>query len=135
MAPSTLAVWQELTDTAWDFGIAPDESLTPRRAAARIARLGRLEPAAAASVHRVADAVEQVLYAPRPQAVAGLTVDVHRVAAGLRAAAGRGTRLRALFLPRSTVRVAWAASAWWTGVRSRIAAARPAWRRPSGQRG
>ncbi|MFV0136513.1 transglutaminaseTgpA domain-containing protein [Streptomyces sp. HMX87] len=135
VAPHTLAVWQELTDTAWDFGIVPDESLTPRRAAARIARLGRLDPAAAASVHRVADAVEQVLYAPRPQTAAGLTLDVHRVTAGLRAAVGRGTRLRALFLPRSTVRVVWAASDWWTSVRGRVLAARSTWRRPSGQRG
>ncbi len=39
-AVHTLAVWEELTDTAWDFGIPPDESLTPRKAAARMVRLG-----------------------------------------------------------------------------------------------
>ncbi|NEB15590.1 transglutaminaseTgpA domain-containing protein, partial [Streptomyces coelicoflavus] len=65
--PHTLAVWQELTDTAWDLGILPEESQTTRKAAARVVRLGRLDPAAAAAVHRVADAVEQVLYAPRPR--------------------------------------------------------------------
>ncbi|MER6674233.1 DUF3488 and transglutaminase-like domain-containing protein [Streptomyces sp. NPDC000983] len=134
-APHTLAVWQELTDTAWDFGIAPDESQTPRKAAARIVRLGHLDPEAAAAVHRVADAVEQVLYAPTPRPTAGLAQDVRTVVAALRASLSRGTRLRAVFMPRSTVRVVWAVSDWWTGVKARLFAARPALRRPSRQQG
>ncbi|MFE1140937.1 transglutaminase TgpA family protein [Streptomyces rochei] len=134
-APHTLAVWQELTDTAWDLGIPPQESQTPRRAAARIVRLGHLEPDAAAAVHRVADAVEQVLYAPRPRLTAGLTEDVHRASAGLRAGVGRRTRSRALLAPRSAVRVAWALSARWTAVKRRAAAARPTLRKASGQQG
>ncbi len=69
----------------------PEESQTPRKAAARIVRLGQLDPTAAAAVHRVADAVEQVLYAPRPRLTAGLTEDVHLASAGLRATVGRGT--------------------------------------------
>lgn len=129
----TLAVWQELTDTAWDFGILPDESQTPRKAAARIVRLGHLDPTAAAAVHRVADAVEQVLYAPRPRPTAGLAEDVRRAIAGLATPAPRRTELRAIFAPRSTVRVVWAASEWWSGVKARAAAARPALRKPSGQ--
>lgn len=133
--PHTLAVWQELADTAWDFGILPEESQTPRKSAVRIVRLGRLDPTAAAAVHRVADAVEQVLYAPRPRLTAGLTEDVHRASAGLRGTVGRGTRLRARFAPRSTVRVAWAVSAWWTALKQRAAAARPTLRKASGQRG
>ncbi|GGY47800.1 transglutaminase TgpA family protein [Streptomyces djakartensis] len=133
--PRTLAVWQELTDTAWDFGIPPDESLTSRKAAARIVRLGDLDASAAASVHRVADAVERVLYAPRPRPTAGLTEDVHRVTAGLRATAGRGAGLRAVLVPRSTVRVVWAASAWWSGLGRRAVALRPVWRKASGQQG
>ncbi|MFF0888004.1 DUF3488 and DUF4129 domain-containing transglutaminase family protein [Streptomyces sp. NPDC003456] len=133
--PHTLAVWQELIDTAWDFGIVPEESRTPRKAAARIVRLGQLDEAAAASVHRVADAVEQVLYAPRPRPVAGLTEDVRRAAAGLGAAAGRAARLRALLAPRSTARLVWAASAWWSRVRERALALRPTWRKTSGQQG
>ncbi|NJP51049.1 transglutaminase domain-containing protein [Streptomyces sp. SBST2-5] len=139
-APHIMAVWDELIDTAWDYGILPDESLTPRKAAARIVRLGHLDEAAAASVHRVAGAVEQVLYAPQPRPVAGLTEDVRRVITGLRSTAGRATRLRALFAPRSTARVSWAVSSWWAGVRGRAAALRPAWltrapawRRPSRQ--
>jgi transglutaminase-like putative cysteine protease len=135
VALHTLGVWQELTDTAWDFGITPDESQTPRTAAARIVRLGDLDAAAAASVHRVANAVEQVLYAPHPRATAGLTEDVSRATAGLGAAAGRAARVRALLAPRSTVRVVWAASAWWTRVRERAVAMRPTWRKASGQQG
>ncbi|WP_043675409.1 transglutaminase TgpA family protein [Streptomyces xylophagus] len=135
-AVHTLAVWEELTDTAWDFGISPDESLTPRKASARIVRLGQLDPDAAASVHRVADAVEQVLYAPRPQLTAGLAKDVRRVIVGFQDTAGRGARLRALVLPRSTVRVVWALSAWWASVPTRAAALWPTTlRKPSGQQG
>ncbi|MFF0116673.1 transglutaminase TgpA family protein [Streptomyces prasinus] len=133
-AARTLAVWDELTDTAWDVGVSPDESLTPRGAADRIVRLGRLAPDAAASAHRVADAVEQVLYAPRPHPTAGLTDDARRVAAGLRSGAGRGMRLRALLLPRSAVRVVWAVSTRWTAARSRALALRPTWRGPTWRR-
>ncbi|MEI7029758.1 DUF3488 and transglutaminase-like domain-containing protein [Streptomyces pratensis] len=104
----TLAVWQETTDAAWDHGVAPDGSLTPRKAAARIVRLGRLDAAAAEAVHRIAGSVEQVLYAPEPRPAVGLAKDALRVEAGLRAAAGRGARLRASLLPRSSVRVMWA---------------------------
>ncbi|MFI1163834.1 DUF3488 and DUF4129 domain-containing transglutaminase family protein [Streptomyces sp. NPDC020801] len=135
VAPHTLAVWQELTDTAWDFGILPDESQTPRGAAARIVRLGHLDPVTAASVHRLADAVEQVLYAPCPRPVAGLAEDVRSVTEGLRGTASLGTRARATFAPRSTARLAWTASARWAALRSRAAAARPTLRRPSGQQG
>lgn len=135
-----LAAWDEVTDTAWDLGIDPDGSLTPRKAASRIVRLGRLEPDGALSAHRVADAVEQALYAPRPRPTAGLTDDALRVAAGLRSGAGRITRLHALFLPRSTVRVVWAATARWVAVRDHVlallsAGRRPMWHRSSRQRG
>ncbi|WCH91004.1 DUF3488 and transglutaminase-like domain-containing protein [Streptomyces moderatus] len=127
----TLSVWQELTDTAWDFGIPPDDSQTPRKTAARIVRLGHLDPPAAASVHRVADAVEQVLYAPVPHSTAGLADDVRRVRSDLRSRAAWTAELRALLLPRSSVRVAWAISDWWIAVKRRAAAARPTLRRPS----
>lgn len=133
VALHTLAIWQELTDTAWDFGILPDESQTPRKAAARIVRLGHLDPTAATAVHRVADAVEQVLYAPRPRPTAGLAEDVRRAISGLAEPAPRRTELRAMFAPRSTVRVVWEASEWWSGVKARAAAARPTLRKPSGQ--
>ncbi|GAA1508270.1 DUF3488 and transglutaminase-like domain-containing protein [Streptomyces albidochromogenes] len=142
-AARTLAGWREITDAAWDYGIAPDESQTPRKAAARIVRLGKLEGASGEAVHRAADAVEQVLYSPRPPVAGSLAEEARLVRAGLRAAAGRGTRLRALLAPRSAVRVVWAVSARWAAVANRWDAGRAnveRWagglrRRPSRQRG
>ncbi|MDH6216402.1 transglutaminase TgpA family protein [Streptomyces pseudovenezuelae] len=133
-AGHVLAVWRELTDTAWDYGIEPDDALTPRKAAARIVRLGQLEPEPAESVHRVAHAVEQVLYAPQPRAVPGLAEDVRKLRVALRSRAGRTTRLRAVVAPRSAVRALWDASDRWTALKARWA---ERWatlvRRPSGQ--
>ncbi|MFI6050325.1 transglutaminaseTgpA domain-containing protein [Streptomyces violascens] len=116
----TLAAWQEITDTAWDYGIPPDDSQTPRKAAARVVRLGRLDGPAAESVHRVAGAVEQVLYAPEPRPTPGLADDVTRVAAGLQAAAGRWPSLRAILAPRSAVRVIWSLSQRWERARAGV---------------
>ncbi|WP_353942065.1 DUF3488 and transglutaminase-like domain-containing protein [Streptomyces sp. HUAS MG91] len=134
VAGRTLAAWREVTDTAWDHGIPPDDSQTPRKAAARIVRLGHLEEPAADAVRRVAAAVEQVLYAPRPQPASGLGDDARRVYAGLHAEVNRPARLRATLAPRSAVRVVWAAeerrARFTAGLRARWAAARA---RPSGQ--
>lgn len=131
----TLAAWREITDTAWDHGITPDESLTPRKAAARVVRLGQLDTDGAASVHRVAGAVEQVLYAPEPQSAAGLSQDVQTARTALRASAGRFTRFRAVLVPRSAVRVVWAASERRAALAARWSMPRrPAWlHRPSRQ--
>ncbi|MGW6746246.1 transglutaminase TgpA family protein [Streptomyces sp. NPDC055025] len=121
----TLAVWREITDTAWDHGIPPDESQTPRKTAARLVRLGKLEGPAAEAAHRVADSVEQVLYAPRPRPGTGLAEDARLIHEGLRAPVSRWIRLRALLAPRSSVRVVWAASerrrAFTAGLRTRRA--------------
>ncbi|MER5180854.1 DUF3488 and transglutaminase-like domain-containing protein [Streptomyces sp. NPDC002896] len=117
-ATRALAAWLEATDTAWDHGIPPDDSQTPRTAAARIVRLGQLDPEAAESVHRLAAGVEQVLYAPRPQPPAGLADDVRRVTDGLSTKASRARRLRAVFAPRSAVRVLWTLSDRWTTLRA-----------------
>ncbi|MFJ7943785.1 transglutaminaseTgpA domain-containing protein [Streptomyces sp. NPDC096354] len=132
----TLAAWREITDTAWDHGIGPDDSLTPRKAAARVVRLGRLDPDEAAAAHRVAGAVEQVLYAPQPRAATGLAEDVETVRDGVRASADRFARIRAVVAPRSAVRVIWAASESWSALIGRWAArwrGLPRW--PSRQQG
>ncbi|WP_369379646.1 DUF3488 and DUF4129 domain-containing transglutaminase family protein [Streptomyces sp. cg36] len=121
-AAATLAVWREITDTAWDHGLPPDESLTPRGAAARMVRLGKLEGEAAESVHRAATAVEQVLYAPRPLATEGLEQDARRARAGLRASVTAWVRLRADLAPRSAARVVWAATARREALTSSLAA-------------
>ncbi|MFE4694116.1 DUF3488 and DUF4129 domain-containing transglutaminase family protein [Streptomyces sp. NPDC056749] len=109
-AARVMAAWREITDTAWDHGIPPDESQTPRKAAARVVRLGGLQGTAAAAIHQVAGAVERVLYAPEPGSASAPAEDVRAVRAGLWAAAGRWGRLRATFAPRSAVRVIWAFS-------------------------
>ncbi|MEK9519794.1 DUF3488 and transglutaminase-like domain-containing protein [Streptomyces venezuelae] len=110
----TLAVWQEIVDTAWDYGVEPDESQTPRRTAARIVERGGLSGEAAEAVHRVARAVEEALYAPSPRPVSGLAEEATRIRTGLHEAADRRNRLRALLAPRSAARVRWAAAGWWT---------------------
>ncbi|MFC8227360.1 DUF3488 and DUF4129 domain-containing transglutaminase family protein [Streptomyces sp. NPDC057287] len=136
-----MSAWREITDTAWDHGIAPDESQTPRRTAARVVRLGGLDGPAVAAVHRVAGAVEQVLYAPGPGAASATAEDVRAVRAGLWEAAGRWGRLRATLAPRSAVRVIWTASDRWTelGRRWSERVGRDRWaarlRRPSRQQG
>lgn len=142
-AGHVLAVWRELTDTAWDYGIAPDEALTPRRAAERVVRLGELEGEAARSVHRVAGAVEQVLYAPEPRAQAGLADEARAVRAALRERSPRSVRLRAVIAPRSAVRAVWdAMDRWtavkrgwaqrWSGVAQRLPRVRVPWRQQQG---
>ncbi|MFG1806579.1 transglutaminaseTgpA domain-containing protein [Streptomyces sp. NPDC049040] len=115
-----LSAWQEVLDTGWDYGIPPDESETPRRAMARLIAQGQLGGAAAASANSLATAVERTLYAPRPQAATGLAGDVNTVRAGLHAAAGRSTRLRARYLPRSFARVMWRLSASSTAASERV---------------
>lgn len=133
----TLAAWRELTDTAWDYGILPDDSETPRRATARLVRDGGLDEAAARAAGQVAAAVEQVLYSPRPRPVAGLAADVRMVRDGLHRTAGRRGRLRAVLLPRSAARVMWRLSEQWSATTRRWSAAvrraTDAVRRPSRQ--
>ncbi|PJE98533.1 transglutaminase [Streptomyces carminius] len=119
----TLAAWRETVDSAWDHGILPQESATPRMTAARIVRLGRLEGEAAEAAHRLATAVERALYAPEPRSAEGLAEEVRRVRDGLREAAGRRARLRARLLPRSAVRMVWAVSDRWSAVAERYGGA------------
>ncbi|MGW8355900.1 transglutaminaseTgpA domain-containing protein [Streptomyces wedmorensis] len=119
-AARTLAVWQEINDTAWDYGVEPDEARTPRNTAERIVRLGELHGESADAVHRVARAVEEVLYAPRPVPAAGLAEDAGRVRAGFHAGADRSARLRAVLAPRSAARLRWALSSWWSTTTTRL---------------
>ncbi|WP_431044886.1 transglutaminase TgpA family protein [Streptomyces sp. P1-3] len=128
-ADRTLAAWRELVDTAWDYGIVPDDAQTSRRAVDRIAEAGRLDPAATEAAGRVAQAVEQVLYAPLPRPVTGLADDVRRVITGLRASAGRRVRWRALLAPRSAVRLVWAGPQRWSTWADRWGRASRRWTR------
>lgn len=124
--PRPLAAWRELTDSAWDYGIPPDDSLTPRMAAARIVRDARLAGPPAEAVGRLATAVEQALYAPSPQPTeAAAVADVEAARAGLRASAGRRARVRAVVAPRSAVRVVWACGTVWARAGARLRRAIP----------
>ncbi|MEV5594189.1 DUF3488 and transglutaminase-like domain-containing protein [Streptomyces sp. NPDC052496] len=122
----TLAAWRELVDSGWDYGILPDDSLTPRKAAERIVRIGELHGAAADAAHRVAASVEQVLYAPDPRPAPGLADEVRRVRTGLRNAASRRLRLRALLAPRSAARALWTLSSHWSAFLTRCTTSPPA---------
>ncbi|MCB5182590.1 transglutaminase family protein [Streptomyces antimicrobicus] len=125
-----LSAWRELGDAAWDVGIPPDGALSPRRAAQRVAVLGKLERDAADAALRVAASVERLLYAPPGTSAGyeGLAADVLLVRAGLLAGAGRWARLRALLLPRSAARVGRALSARWSAVVTAVAARLTAWK-------
>jgi transglutaminase-like putative cysteine protease len=143
-----LAAWRELVDTGWDHGVPPNESETPRRAVARLVRDGGLVrdasqnggsggpersggaedhsarlAAAAEAARRVATAVEQTLYAPYPGSAEGLSDDVRRVKEGLHAAATPRERLRALVLPRSSIRVLWQLAGRGSALTGRLASA------------
>ncbi|MFH8343350.1 transglutaminaseTgpA domain-containing protein [Streptomyces sp. NPDC018045] len=122
----TLAAWRELVDSGWDYGILPDDALTPRKAAERIVRIGELRGTAADAAHRVAASVEQVLYAPDPRPAPGLADEVRRVRTGLRDAASRRLRLRALLAPRSAARALWALSSRWSAFLTRCTTSPPA---------
>ncbi|WP_137989919.1 transglutaminase TgpA family protein [Streptomyces vilmorinianum] len=122
----TLDAWREIIDLAWDHGVLPDESQTPRKTAARIVRLGSLEGEPANAVHRVARAVEQVLYAPEPRPGTGLVDEVALVRSGFAASSARKVRLRALLAPRSAVRVVWSVSDRWSTLTNRWSARREA---------
>jgi transglutaminase-like putative cysteine protease len=102
-----LAAWQELIDTAWDLGVPPDDALSPRHTARRISETGRLDGPGSAAAGRVALAAERVLYARDPGPSPALAGDVRTAGNGLRAAAGRGQRVRAVLLPPSAARVLW----------------------------
>jgi transglutaminase-like putative cysteine protease len=116
-----LSAWREVVDSAWDYGILPDDSETPRRASARLIAEGRLTGPAAEAIAVLATAVEQSLYAPDPRPVPGLPSEVHRVRAGLRESSTRRARLRARFLPRSSARLLWSLSTRWTTAADRFA--------------
>ncbi|PYC87778.1 transglutaminase [Streptomyces tateyamensis] len=117
-----LAAWAELIDTAWDLGVVPDDSLSPRHTVDRISEAGQFGERARAAAGRVALATERALYARDPGPSAPLGPDVRTARESLRATAGRRRRLRAELLPPSTARVLWRAGDAVRARRERLAA-------------
>jgi transglutaminase-like putative cysteine protease len=97
------AAWDELRDSARDLGYAWTASETPRQAAARLARKGKLRHKHTEALTRLTTAVEQARYAPRTGDTSMVIADVRTVRAGLARRVGRGQRVRAVVLPASTV--------------------------------
>ncbi|NYI07089.1 transglutaminase family protein [Allostreptomyces psammosilenae] len=124
-----LQLWREVSDSAWDLGSPPGPQETPRDAGRRWASMGPAGAAAGsdaygAAVDRLVRATEQASYGASARGLADrlgpLTEDVERIRAGMLASVGRGTRVRAVLLPRSSARTLREAA-------DRFAAARQAW--------
>jgi transglutaminase-like putative cysteine protease len=96
------AGWDELRDSARDLGYSWTASETPRQAAARLARKGKLRHNHTEALARLTTAVEQARYAPRTGDTSTVIADVRAVRAGLARRVGRGQRVRSVVLPAST---------------------------------
>jgi transglutaminase-like putative cysteine protease len=117
------AGWSELRDTALDLGIAWDDRVSVRTAAADLVRsFGRLDeqddaftrgaqrgehanPEATSALHRIVRLVERARYARSLPGASGIEEQVHAdvdsCVAAMRAGAGRRRRSRATWLPAS----------------------------------
>src|SRR4029453_16946243 len=97
------AAWDELRDSARDLGYSWTASETPRQAAARLARKGKLRHNHTEALARLTTAVEQARYAPRTGDTSTVIADVRAVRAGLARRVGRGQQVRAVVLPAPPV--------------------------------
>jgi transglutaminase-like putative cysteine protease len=93
------AAWANLVEQVRDLGVTLPGSATPRQTEDRVAAGLRTRDRAA--LHRVARAVEQARYAPRPVEPVDLRGDVRRVVSAVAAGTPRRLRWRAWLLPAS----------------------------------
>ena len=98
--------WRELLDYLSDYRIDWFPSESPRAIAARVTQTADLGPAAAAALARISSAEEHSRYARAAVPGAGLRADVATVRRALAASTRRLGRVRARFLPASTLRTA-----------------------------
>ena len=98
------AAWQQLQDDAADIGYTWQDTDSPRTAATRLVRDRSLDSVAAASVQRIAQALERALYASSAASPDGLTDDVREVRGALLEGVPRSTRWRAQLLRPSALR-------------------------------
>jgi len=101
------AAWAELTDDLEDYGYEFSPGETPRTLTKRIAREAGLSDQAATALKRIGSATERARYAPTALSGAGMAGDVQTVRRSLASARSRGQRLRAIWLPASTLTAAW----------------------------
>ncbi|MEV0596452.1 DUF3488 and transglutaminase-like domain-containing protein [Nonomuraea cavernae] len=102
--PSVAAVWAELDDVLYDYGMARQTSETPRALARRLTEQYEFDAGSAASIAAIASAVERVLYARAPGEIGPMRQDLRNVRQALAATVSRGRRVRAVLLPPSTLR-------------------------------
>src|SRR5690606_29555388 len=97
--------WDELLDTMRDYRVPPDPTETPRTTAGRVRSV--LEPVdvrVGDALALLARAEERARYARHPDAPDGLVDAATVVRRGLAAQSRRGTRVRAVLVPPSTLR-------------------------------
>ncbi|KAB2343146.1 transglutaminase domain-containing protein [Actinomadura rudentiformis] len=97
------AAWREVHADALDHGLSWRQSDSPRAAARRLGELLELDPPASQALSRIARAEEVARYARSRPPAADLRADVRTVRTAMSAAVGRRARLRARFLPPSTM--------------------------------
>ncbi|GGS54036.1 transglutaminase [Planobispora rosea] len=97
------AAWAEFDDALCDYGISREPSESPRALARRLSERYEFAPEAAASMAKLAEAVERMLFARTPAETGSLREDVRLVRRALAATVSRGRRIRAVLLPPSTL--------------------------------
>lgn len=92
------AAWAELRDMLIDLQLPVSDADTPRARAAGLVRENGVD---ASALRRLTDAVEQANYAESGAVHDDLAAPLREVVRGLHRSVDRGTRLRAVVLPRS----------------------------------
>lgn len=100
-----LDAWQELTETAIDFGVDASAADTPRGFAVRLTESARLSGDDAHALERLLDGVERLRFSsrPDPKRSAGLIDDVERLTRALATSSTLPVRVRATLAPASVL--------------------------------
>jgi transglutaminase-like putative cysteine protease len=100
------AAWRELSDDLTDYGLSGSPGETPRALTRRVAKAAHLSPAAAEAVIRIAAAEERARYSRETHPGRGLAADVVTVRRAVAASVPGRQRMRARFMPASTLEAA-----------------------------
>ncbi len=121
--------WREFRDDLTDYGITSAPSESPRAVARRVAAQAGLDPAAIAAITRIGAAEERARYSLGSAPAGGLRADVATVRRALAANATRRQRLRARYLPPSTMAAAFSGLQSTGHALSWLDSPLPTWRR------